>query len=129
MTALAASLDSRLSSFLSISHSISVVAIGEFGCSLRMGVSTSGNPNAPNRRDHWPYCCGAVVAGCGTGAGMQCGKSDQTCSSPKDKPAHPNDLLATNCYALGMAPQIEVLNHLNQPRELVKGKLVMDLWA
>ena len=42
-----------------------VVAIGEFGRSPRIGVSTSGNSNAPDGRDHWPYCYSAVVAGCG----------------------------------------------------------------
>src|SRR5437763_8555721 len=32
-----------------------VVAIGEFGRSPRLGVSTSGNSNAPDGWDHWPY--------------------------------------------------------------------------
>ena len=30
-----------------------VVAIGEFGRSPRIGVSTSGNSNAPDGRNHW----------------------------------------------------------------------------
>ena len=42
-----------------------VVAIGEFGRSPRLGVSTSGNGNAPDGRDHWPYCYTALVAGAG----------------------------------------------------------------
>src|SRR5438132_267670 len=106
-----------------------VVAIGEFGRSPRIGVSTSGNSNAPDGRDHWPYCYSAVVAGCGIARGAQYGESDQTASSPKDKPVHPNDLLATVYYALGIDPDMIVLNHLNQPRELVKGKVVSDLWS
>src|SRR5437870_4371966 len=106
-----------------------VVAIGEFGRSPRLGVSTSGNSNAPDGRDHWPYCYSGVVAGCGIARGAQYGESDQTASSPKDKPVHPNDLLATVYYALGIDPDMIVLNHLNQPRELVKGKVVSDLWA
>jgi uncharacterized protein (DUF1501 family) len=106
-----------------------VVAIGEFGRSPRMGVSTSGNSNAPDGRDHWPYCYSAVVAGCGIAAGAQYGESDQTASSPKDKPMHPNDLLATVYYALGIDPDMTVLNSLNQPRELVKGKPVVELWG
>ena len=106
-----------------------VVAIGEFGRSPRLGVSTSGNSNSPDGRDHWPYCYSAVVAGCGIGAGMQYGESDQTASSPKEKPVHPNDLLATIYYTLGIDPDMTVLNHLNQPRELVKGKIVTDLWV
>jgi uncharacterized protein (DUF1501 family) len=106
-----------------------VVAVGEFGRSPRVGVSTSGNSNAPDGRDHWPYCYSAVVAGCGIARGAQYGESDQTASSPKDKPVHPNDLLATTYYALGIDPDMQVLNHLNQPRELVKGKVVTELWA
>ncbi|NDJ13424.1 MAG: DUF1501 domain-containing protein [Acidobacteriia bacterium] len=106
-----------------------VVAVGEFGRSPRIGVSTSGNSNAPDGRDHWPYCYSAIVAGCGIGAGQQYGESDQTASSPKDKPVHPNDLLATVYYALGIDPDTTIYNHLNQPRELVKGKPVTGLWA
>ncbi|MCB1235265.1 MAG: DUF1501 domain-containing protein, partial [Verrucomicrobiae bacterium] len=33
-----------------------VVAIGEFGRSPEKGVSTSGNSNSADGRDHWPYC-------------------------------------------------------------------------
>jgi hypothetical protein len=106
-----------------------VVAIGEFGRAPRIGVSTSGNSNAPDGRDHWPYCYSAIVAGCGVASGMQYGESDGTASSPKEKPVHPNDLLATIYYTLGIDPAMEVLNHLNQPRELVKGTIVRDLWA
>jgi hypothetical protein len=60
---------------------------------------------------------------------MQYGESDATASSPKEKPVHPAELLATVYYALGIDPDMQVLNHLNQPRELVKGKPVAELWA
>jgi hypothetical protein len=106
-----------------------VIAVGEFGRSPRMGVSTSGNSNSPDGRDHWPYCYSAVVAGAGIGRGVQYGESDATASSPKEKPVHPNDLLATMYYALGIDPEMEIRNHLNQPRELVKGKIVTGLFA
>ncbi len=106
-----------------------VVTVGEFGRSPRMGVSTSGNSNSPDGRDHWPYCYSAVVAGAGIARGMQYGESDATASSPKDKPVHPNDLLATIYYALGIDPEMEIRNHLNQPRELVKGRIVTELFA
>src|ERR1700733_3567681 len=106
-----------------------VVAGGEFGRSPRLGVSTSGNSNSPDGRDHWPYCYSAVVAGAGIARGVQYGESDSTASSPKEKPVHPTDLLATVYYALGIDPDMQILNHLNQPRELVKGKPVADLWG
>ena len=40
-----------------------VVAVGEFGRSPQRGVSTSGNGNNDDGRDHWPYCYTAVIAG------------------------------------------------------------------
>ena len=45
-----------------------VVAVGEFGRSPQKGVSTSGNGNSADGRDHWPFCYTAVVAGAGTKA-------------------------------------------------------------
>ena len=54
-----------------------VVAVGEFGRSPKRGVSTSGNANSADGRDHWPYCYTAVVAGAGVKRGLVYGKSDQ----------------------------------------------------
>ena len=105
-----------------------IVAVGEFGRSPRLGVSTSGNTNSPDGRDHWPYCYTALVAGAGIPGGRLYGESDATASSPKEKPVHPNDLLATIYYALGIDPNQEIHNHLSQPRDLVKGKPLLDLW-
>src|SRR5579862_9342310 len=105
-----------------------LVVTGEFGRSPRLGVSTSGNTNSPDGRDHWPYCYTALVAGAGMQVSRVYGASDQTASSPKERPVHPNDLLATVYYSLGIDPDMTVLNHLNQPRELVKGKPVVELW-
>ena len=105
-----------------------VVAVGEFGRSPKMGISTSGNVNSPDGRDHWPYCYTSLVAGAGIPGGQLYGESDKTGSSPKEKPVHPNDLLATIYFTLGLDPHQEILNHLNQPREMVKGKILTDLW-
>jgi hypothetical protein len=60
---------------------------------------------------------------------VQYGESDATASSPKEKPVHPADLLASIYYAMGIDPEMEIRNHLNQPRELVKGKIVTELWG
>ena len=106
-----------------------VVAPGEFGRSPQMGVSTSGNGNAADGRDHWPYCYTAVVAGAGIKRGVQYGKSDDQGSSPLDKPVHPTELLATIYHALGIDPAMVILNHLNQPRELVKGEPLLKLFG
>ena len=42
---------------------------------------------------------------------------------------HPTELLATIYHAFGIDPETIVLNHLKQPRELVKAKPVGALFA
>ena len=106
-----------------------VVAIGEFGRSPRLGVSTSGNGNAPDGRDHWPYCYTALIAGGGIKRGAVYGKSDATASSPSENPVHPTEVLATVYHSLGIPPETIIYNHLNQPRELVKAKPVLGLFG
>jgi Protein of unknown function (DUF1501) len=106
-----------------------LVVTGEFGRSPRLGVSTSGNTNSPDGRDHWPYCYSAVVAGAGVKRGVQYGKSDAHASSPVDHPVHPADLVATIYYTLGIHPDMEVLNDLKQPRPLVYGTPVLGLFS
>jgi hypothetical protein len=101
-----------------------VVAVGEFGRSPRRGVSTSGNQNSDDGRDHWPYCYTALVAGAGIKRGYVHGKSDKTGSAPIENPVHPTELLATIYHSVGIKPDTVVYNHLNQPRELVKGEAV-----
>jgi uncharacterized protein (DUF1501 family) len=106
-----------------------VVAVGEFGRSPQKGVSTSGNGNSADGRDHWPYCYTAVIAGAGIKRGYVHGKSDSTASAPLEDPVHPGQLLATIYHAFGIAPDTIVYNHLNQPRELVKADTVTKLFA
>src|SRR6185436_19572842 len=104
-----------------------VLAIGEFGRSPQKGVSTSGNQNSDDGRDHWPYCYTSVVAGAGVKRGYVHGKSDKTASAPVENPVHPTELLATIYHSVGIKPDTIVYNHLNQPRELVKGEVVTGI--
>lgn len=106
-----------------------VVAVGEFGRSPQKGVSTSGNGNSADGRDHWPYCYTAVVAGAGVKRGYVHGRSDKTGSAPLEDPVHPGQLLASIYHAFGIDPETIVYNHLNQPRELVKAEAVTALFA
>lgn len=106
-----------------------VVAIGEFGRSPQKGVSTSGNGNSADGRDHWPYCYTSVLAGAGIRRGHVHGESDRTASSPRRDPVHPGELLATIYHAFGIAPDTMVRNHLNQPRELVQASSVPALFG
>jgi uncharacterized protein (DUF1501 family) len=105
-----------------------VVAVGEFGRSPQRGVSTSGNGNSADGRDHWPYCFTSVLAGAGIKRGNVYGRSDKTASAPLENPVHPRDLLATIYHAVGIDPHAIQYNHLNQPRELVKGEAVTALF-
>jgi len=104
-----------------------VVAVGEFGRSPQRGVSTSGNQNNDDGRDHWPYCYTAMLAGAGVKRGLVYGKSDKTASAPLENPVHPTELLATMYHSVGIKPDTIVYNHLNQPRELVKGEPVTKI--
>ena len=106
-----------------------VVAVGEFGRSPQKGLSTSGNDNSADGRDHWPYCYTAMLAGGGIKRGYVHGKSDKTGSAPLEDPVHPRQLLASIYHAFGIAPQTIIHNHLNQPRELVKAEAVTELFA
>jgi hypothetical protein len=106
-----------------------VLAIGEFGRSPQRGVSTSGNANNDDGRDHWPYCYTACIAGAGIKRGFVYGKSDGTASAPIENPVHPIELLATIYHSIGINPATIVYNHLNQPRELVKAEVVGKLFA
>jgi uncharacterized protein (DUF1501 family) len=104
-----------------------VVVVGEFGRSPQRGVSTSGNQNNDDGRDHWPYCYTGMIAGAGIRRGFVYGKSDKTGSAPVEGAVHPTELLATIYHSVGIRPDTIVYNHLNQPRELVKGEVVSGI--
>lgn len=128
-------LDTGLSSFISdldergLLNETLVLCVGEFGRSPNRGVSTSGNSNTADGRDHWPYCYTCVMAGAGVKRGVVYGKSDKTASSPLENPVHPIELLASIYHSFGIHPETIVYNHLNQPRELVKAQAVTSLFA
>jgi hypothetical protein len=106
-----------------------VVAVGEFGRSPQRGVSTSGNENNDDGRDHWPYCYTACIAGAGIKRGYVHGKSDKTASAPLENPVHPKEVLATIYHSVGIDPATMVYNHLNQPRELVQAEIIPGILA
>jgi uncharacterized protein (DUF1501 family) len=124
LPALLADMDSR-----GLLKDTMVLAIGEFGRSPKMGVSTSGNVNGADGRDHWPYCYTGLMAGGGIQRGAVYGKSDKTASSPADNAVHPTELLATVYHALGINPATMVNNALGQPRELVQAQPVIGLFG
>ncbi len=106
-----------------------LVVVGEFGRSPQRGVSTSGNANDADGRDHWPYCYTGLIAGAGIKRGLVYGESDKTASAPLENPVHPSELLATIYHSFGIDPETMVLNHLQQPRELVKAHAITEWFA
>ncbi len=104
-----------------------VICVGEFGRSPLRGVSTSGNSNDADGRDHWPYCYTGVIAGAGVRRGFVWGRSDRTASAPLENPVHPKDLLATIYHSVGLDPHQMIYNHLNQPREMVQGDVIRGI--
>ena len=85
LSALIADLDER-----GMLNETLVVAVGEFGRSPQRGVSTSGNENSADGRDHWPYCYTGVIAGAGIKRGYVHGKTDKTALRPGRKPGPPD---------------------------------------
>ena len=65
----------------------------------------------------------------GVSRGALYGRSDATGSSPADSPVHPTQIVATIYHALGIDPHTIVMNHLNQPRELVQAEPVLGLFS
>src|SRR5207244_12182530 len=110
LSALIADLDDR-----GLLEETLLVAVGEFGRSPLRGVSTSGNSNSADGRDHWPYCYTGIVAGAGVRRGHVHGRSDGTASAPLEGAVHPRDLSATIYHSIGMHPPPTPDTDLNQP--------------
>ena len=96
----------------------------------KKGVSTSGNGNSADGRDHWPYCYTAVDRRGRDQAGATSTASPTRPARRRlTSPVHPGELLATIYHAFGIDPATIVYNHLKQPRELVKAEAVGRLFA
>ena len=78
-------------------------------------------------RGHHPLVFSTALAGGGVKRGYVHGKSDKTASAPVEGAIHPTELLATIYHSVGIKPDTIVYNHLNQPRELVKGEVASGL--
>jgi hypothetical protein len=98
-----------------------VAMYGEFGRTPKIN-STGG-------RDHWGACQSAVLAGGGIRGGTVYGSSDRDAAYPKSNPVSPEDLLATMYYAMGVAPESEMLDQLGRPRRVVEGSPLTCLFG
>ena len=75
-----------------LTERVLVVAVGEFGRSPR--IYSNGNAPLPGR-GHWAHAFSAVLAGGGLRMGQVVGSTDARGEKPLDRPATPQDLLAT----------------------------------
>ena len=71
----------------------------------------------------------ASAVGIGSGALAIHTLGGRRAGVPVENPTHPTDILATVYHSLGIQPTTEIRNHLNQPRELVKGTPVTALFG
>jgi hypothetical protein len=85
---------------------VAVLIWGEFGRTPR--INKEG-------RDHWPASMSALLAGGGLKVGQVIGSTDDKGTRPKDRPLHPNDVLATLYKHLGIDPTQTFINPAGRP--------------
>jgi hypothetical protein len=72
----------------------------------------------------------AVLAGAGIPGGKIFGRSDKDAAYPIDNPFSPEDLAATVYHALGIDPELRILNSENRPTPIVEGGTpALALWS
>jgi hypothetical protein len=99
-----------------------VLATGEMGRTPRS--------NANWGRDHWSTLFPSVLAGAGIAGGTLYGKSDKDAAFALEKPVSPEDLAATLYHALGIDPEMRVLNPERRPTSIVDGGVPLtSLWG
>lgn len=99
-----------------------VVWCGEFGRSPRIGKADVTKRIAPAGRDHWPFAYSIGLIGGGVKQGYLCGRTDKIAAYPIGRPYGPEDFAATIFWALGIDPETEITNRLDQPFRLAEGR-------
>jgi len=85
---------------------------------LVMFVSEIGRTpqcNTQGGRGHWSYTFPALVAGGGVRGGIVYGKTDKQAGYPTDRPISPADLSATVFHALGIDPDLRIMDSQGRP--------------
>jgi hypothetical protein len=99
-----------------------VVALGEMG---RTPVAT-----ANWGRGHWSTCFPALIAGAGISGGMLYGKTNPRAEYPVENAVTPEDLAKTIYWALGIDPEMMLVNKQGRPVPLVEsGKPLTGLFV
>ena len=99
-----------------------VVAMGEMG--------RTPTPTPAWGRQHWSTCFPALIAGAGVRGGIVYGSSDKEAAQPVDKPVSPEDLAKTLYWALGIDPELMLMNREQRPVPIVEsGRPLLDLFG
>jgi uncharacterized protein (DUF1501 family) len=99
-----------------------VVAMGE------MGRTPVGTKNWG--RNHWSTCFPALLAGAGIRGGIVYGKTNAKAEYPQENPVSPEDLAKTIYWALGIDPELFLVNREGRPMPIVEsGKPLVDLFG
>jgi uncharacterized protein (DUF1501 family) len=94
-----------------------VVWLTEFGRTPKISASNAG-------RDHFPFCYSVALAGGGVQGGQIYGRSDRIGAAPLDLPCGPADLHATLFHALGIPPDMRVVDNLGRSLPLSDGRVL-----
>ena len=99
-----------------------VVALGEMG--------RTPQPTARWGRGHWSMLFPAVLAGAGIRGVVVFGTSDKDAAHVVDHPVSPESLAATIYHALGIDPEMRVMDPLGRPVPIVNGgRPVLELFG
>ncbi len=86
---------------------VAVLVWGEFGRTPRV--------NKNGGRDHWPGSMSVLLSGGGMKMGQAIGSTNDKGERPKDRPLHPNDVLATVYRHLGIDLHHAFVNNAGRP--------------
>ena len=91
--------------------SVMVIAWGEFGRTPKV--------NKTGGRDHYPGVFSAALCGGGIQGGAVVGSSDSKGALPKDRPVHPQDVLATMYRHLGIDTTEQYVDFAGRPHPVL----------
>ena len=99
-----------------------VVAMGEMG--------RTPTPTGNWGRGHWSTCFPCLIAGAGIRGGIVYGKTDAKAAYPHENAVTPEDLAKTIYWALGIDPELFLMNREGRPMPLVEsGKPLVKLFG
>jgi hypothetical protein len=99
-----------------------VAWVGEFGRRPQISTGSAG-------REHWPFCYSGLLAGGGIRGGAVYGSSDSQASRPASNPVSPRDYAATILAALGISPELALMDRLGRPLRVCDGKPIAELFG